>query len=151
MDTKIQVEVLRLHCEHLRTLLDRVISELTTMQHELATDGHPSFATIAPHLNGLEKQSEKMAIESLRFQSFLQSLDPQRTDASEAAGESPQASASSTSETSKGGRCKIVCTLDGKEPAVILYEKLKVSAWYRAYGDQPQLDSPDALFKIVEQ
>ena len=123
MDTKIQVEVLRLHCEHLRTLLDRVISELTTMQHELATDGHPSFATIASHLNELEKQSEKMAIESLRFQSFLQSLGPQRTDASETAGGSPQASASSTSETSKEGRCKIVCTLDGKEPAVILYEK----------------------------
>ena len=89
MDTKIQVEVLRLHCEHLRTLLDRVIGELTTMQHELATDGHPSFVTIASHLNGLAKQSEKIAIETLRFQSFLQSLEPQRTDASEATGESP--------------------------------------------------------------
>ena len=48
MDTPFQVEVLRLHCEHLRTLLDRVILEFTTMEHELATDRNPSFATIAP-------------------------------------------------------------------------------------------------------
>jgi hypothetical protein len=123
MDTKVQVEVLRLHCDHLRTLLDRVIDELTTMQHELATDGNPSFTTIAPHLNGLEKQSEKIAIETLRFQSFLHSLGPQKTDASGATEESPHASSSSTSDTLKRGRYKIVCTLDGKEPAVILYEK----------------------------
>ena len=123
MDTKIQVEVLRLHCEHLRTLLDGVIGELTTMQHELATDRHPSFAIIAPHLNELEKQSEKIAIESLRFQSYLQSLEPQRTDASDAIGESPPTSASAISNIPQMDRCKIVCTLDGREPPVILYEK----------------------------
>jgi hypothetical protein len=57
MDTPFQVEVLRLHCEHLRTLLDRVILELMIMKHELATEGNSSFATIATHLNGLEKQT----------------------------------------------------------------------------------------------
>ena len=113
MDTQIQVKALRLHCEHLRTLLDRVIGEFTTLQHELATDGHPSFATIAPYLNGLEKQSEKIAIESLRFQSFLHSLEPQKTDTSDTDGASPL----------QVRRCKIVCTLDGKESAIVLYDK----------------------------
>ena len=122
MDTQSQVEVLRLHCEHLRTLLDRVILELTTMEHELATKGNPSFATIAPHMNGLEKQSEKIAVETVRLQSFLHSLEPQRTDAAETVGEFPQASASATSPP-KRERYKIVCTLDGQEPAVISYEK----------------------------
>jgi hypothetical protein len=93
------------------------------MERELATDGNFPFATIAPHLNGLEKQSEKIAVETVRLQSFLHSLGPQRTDASEAAGESPQASARATSDPLKRGRYKLVCTLDGREPAVILYEK----------------------------
>jgi hypothetical protein len=115
MDTPFQVEVLRLHCDHLRTLLDRVILELTT-------EGHSSFATIALHLNGLEKQSEKIAVESVRLQGFLHSLGPQKTDAADPAGESPQ-SAPPPSDTGKGERYKIVCTLDGKEPAIILYEK----------------------------
>jgi hypothetical protein len=114
MNTPFQVEVLRLHCEHLRTLLDRVISELTTMEHELDMDRHPSFATIAPHMNGLEKQSEKIAVETIRFQSFLQSLEPQSPDASEAARESPQASTSSTSETSKGGDIKALARWTAK-------------------------------------
>ena len=82
------VEVLRLHCEYLHTLLDQVISELTTIEHELATDGNHSFSIVAPHLNELEKQSEHLTTETLRFQSFLNSLGPQSTDASEAAGES---------------------------------------------------------------
>lgn len=90
MDPSFKVEVLRLHCEHLRTLLDSVIVELTTMESELATDGRPSFATLAPHLNGLEKQSEKIAIESLRFQSFLHFLGPQKTDTSDTNGASPR-------------------------------------------------------------
>ena len=37
MDTQFQVEILRLHCEHLRTLLDQVLGELTIVGHELAT------------------------------------------------------------------------------------------------------------------
>jgi hypothetical protein len=77
MDTSSQVKVLHLQCEHLRTLLDRVLVELTIMKHELATDGQPSFATIAPHLTGLEKQSEKIAVETLRLQSFCIRWDRQ--------------------------------------------------------------------------
>src|SRR5688572_28217807 len=111
MDTQLKVEVLRLHCEHLRTLLDRVIIELTVMEHELATDGRPSFVTIAPHLTRLEKQSEKIAIETLRLQSFSHSVGPPRPDASATAGESPQSSPL-TSDTPKRGSYRIVCTLD---------------------------------------
>jgi hypothetical protein len=92
------------------------------MKQELDTGGTPSFALIATHLNGLEKQSEKITAETVRLQGFLHSFGPQSTDASEAAEESPQVS-SSTSDTPKRGRYKIVCTLDGKEPAIILYEK----------------------------
>jgi hypothetical protein len=122
MDTSSQVKVLRLQCEHLRTLLDRVIVELTTMEHELTTDGQPSFATIAPHLTRLEKQSEKIAVEAYRFHSFLHSVGPPRPDASATAGESPQSSPL-PSDTPQRGSYRIVCTLDGNEPAVILYAK----------------------------
>jgi hypothetical protein len=77
MDAHSQVEVLRLHCEHLRTLLDRIISELTTIEHDLTTNGAPSFTLVATYLNGLNKQSETIAVEVLRLQGFVQSLDPQ--------------------------------------------------------------------------
>jgi hypothetical protein len=116
-----QVEVLRLHCEHLRTLLNRVILELMTLEYELATEATPSFATIAPHLNGSDRQSEKIAVETARLQSFLHSLGPQKPEATDTAGESSP-SALLPSDTAKRGSYKIVCTLDGQEPAVILYE-----------------------------
>jgi hypothetical protein len=70
----------------------------------------------------LEQQSEKIAVESVRLQSFLHALDPQRPTVSKAVGESPQSSPL-TFDPPKVGGCKIVCTLDGKEPAVILYDK----------------------------
>jgi hypothetical protein len=122
VDTHSQVEFLRLHCEHLRTLLDKLIIELANMKHELAMGGTPSFTLLATHLNGLEKQGEKIQAEAVRLQSFLHSLEPQSTATVEAAGESLQVSPS-TSDTAKMGRYKIVCTLDGTEPAILLYEK----------------------------
>jgi hypothetical protein len=103
-------------------LLDKIIIELTTMKQELDTGGTPSFALIATHLNGLEKQSEKITAETVRLQGFLHSLGAPSTDTFATAKDSPQVS-SSTSDTSKIGRYKIVCRLDGKESAVILYEK----------------------------
>lgn len=115
MDTSSQVKVLRLQCEHLRTLLDRVLAELTTMEHELTMDGHPSFATIAPHLTGLEKQSEKLAVETYRFQSFLHSVGPPRPDASATAGESPQSSPL-TSDTRRGGAIESCARWTAKNP-----------------------------------
>jgi hypothetical protein len=122
MDTQFYAEVLRLHCEHLRTLIDTVITELTTIEHSLAPEGNPSSITTATHLKGLEKQSEHLAAETLRFQSFLHSLGPPRMDASDTDGESHQSSPPPL-DTPKTSRCKIVCTLDGKEPAVILYDR----------------------------
>jgi hypothetical protein len=121
-DIQSHIEVLRLHCEHLRTLLDQVISELTTIEHELATDGNYSFSIVAPHLNELEKQSAHLATETVRLQSFLQSLGLQRTDTFEAAGESPQSSLP-TAATPQMGRCKIVCSLDGQVEDIRLYDR----------------------------
>jgi hypothetical protein len=92
------------------------------MGQELATEGHPLFATIAPHQDELDKQSEKIAVESIRLQNFLHSLGPQRTDAADTVGAFPH-STPSPADTVKRGKYKIVCTLDGKEPAVVLYEK----------------------------
>jgi len=82
MDTQFQVEVLRLHGEHLRTLLDQVISELSTIAHELAPNGNSSSPILALHLNGLEKQSEHLAVETHRFQEFVHALGPHSPDAS---------------------------------------------------------------------
>jgi cob(I)alamin adenosyltransferase len=92
MDTQFQVEVLRLHCEHLRTLLEQVISELTTIKRALATNGNSSSAIVATHLDSLEKQSTHIATEIVRLRSFMHSLGTQSTDSSEAPGESPQSS-----------------------------------------------------------
>jgi hypothetical protein len=88
MDAHSQVEVLRLHCEYLRSLIDEVIIELITIKRALATTENPSSTLVGPYLNGLEKQSEHLATETVRLQGFLQSLGLQNTDASEAAGES---------------------------------------------------------------
>jgi hypothetical protein len=77
---------------------------------------------MATHLHALEKQSDQLAAEIVRFQSFLHSLGSQSTDAAEAGGELPQSSPP-TADTPQMGRCKIVCTLDGQERAVILYDK----------------------------
>ena len=83
MDTQFQVEILRLQCAHLRTLLDQVIGELTTVGHELATEGNHSSPIIAIHLSDLEKQSAHIATETARFQRFLQSLGPPPPDVAE--------------------------------------------------------------------
>jgi cob(I)alamin adenosyltransferase len=107
MDAQSHVEILRLHCEHLRTLLDQVIRELTTIESDLATDGNHSFSIVAPHLNELEKQSAHLAAETRRLQSFMHSLRPQSTDASDTAGESSQSSPLAA-DTLQVGRCKIV-------------------------------------------
>jgi cob(I)alamin adenosyltransferase len=74
MDTQSQVKVTRLHCEHLRSLMDVIIIKLITIERELATDAHPPSSIISTHLNELEKQSEYIATETIRLQSFLHSL-----------------------------------------------------------------------------
>src|SRR5215216_306755 len=118
MDTQSHVEVLRLHGEHLRTLLDQVIRELTTIGQNLATNGNSSSALVAPHLSGLEQQSKHLVVETHRFQEFVHALAPHSLDTAEADGESDQ-SPPPLANTPRMDRCKIVCTLDGKEPAVI--------------------------------
>ena len=51
MNVQSHVEILRLHYEHLRTLIDHVISELTTTEQVLATKEHPSSASVAPTMS----------------------------------------------------------------------------------------------------
>jgi hypothetical protein len=80
MNVQSHVEILRLHCEHLRTLIDHVLSELTTTEQVLATKEHPSFAGVALYLHGVEKQCEHIAAETVRLQGFTRSLVPQSPD-----------------------------------------------------------------------
>jgi len=80
MNVQSHVEILRLHYEHLRTLIDHVISELTTTEQVLATKEHPSSASVAPYLHGVEKQREHIAAETVRLQRFMRSLVPQSLD-----------------------------------------------------------------------
>jgi hypothetical protein len=91
MNTQSRVELLRLHCQHLRTLIDYLITEVTTMGHALAVDGSASDGVVATHLNEVEQQSAHIALEITRLQGFVHALDAKRMDAPDAAVESPQA------------------------------------------------------------
>jgi hypothetical protein len=88
MDTQSHVELTRLHCEHLRTLIDHVLHELTTIERALATKGNPASPSVALQLQAVEQQSEHIATETLRLQKFVQALILESTAAAEAAGES---------------------------------------------------------------
>ena len=74
MDVQSHVELTRLQCEHLRTLLDRVVGELTTIGQALATEEKSPSALMAPALNRVVKQREHLALETERLQSFVHSL-----------------------------------------------------------------------------
>jgi len=80
MNVQSHVEILRLHYEHLCTLIDHVISELTTTEQVLAIKEHPSFASVTPYVHGVEKQREHIAAETVRLQGFRRSLVPQSPD-----------------------------------------------------------------------
>jgi hypothetical protein len=83
MDTHSHVETTRLHCEHLRALIDQVISELKMLDLVLTTKGNPSSAIIAMQMNALESQSEHIVDETVRLQGFVQSLKLESTNGSE--------------------------------------------------------------------
>jgi hypothetical protein len=78
LDIQTRVEVTRLHCVHLRMLLEQLESKLTTIAQALGTDGNSSLAIGVRHLNELEQQSEFIALETERLQGFVHCLDPQR-------------------------------------------------------------------------
>jgi hypothetical protein len=92
MNLHSHVEATRLHCEHLRTLLDQCLINLTTIGYELAKAGNSSSAIVAAHLNGLEKQSGHLAVELVRLQEFVSALKSKSTEAFDGAVESHQAS-----------------------------------------------------------
>jgi hypothetical protein len=62
-------------------LLDRVVSELTTIKQVLATAAHPSAARVAPYLSGVAEQSEQIAAEAERLQGFARAFVPPSLDA----------------------------------------------------------------------
>ena len=76
MDMQSQIAVIRLHCEHLHTLLAQVIRELATIEQWFATPEPPSFALVAPDLKEVVKQSEFILTETKRLQGFTRSLLP---------------------------------------------------------------------------
>jgi len=88
MTSQSHVELTRLHCERLRTLIDHVISELATIERTLSLIGNPASSSVATQLQAVETQSEHIVTETLRLQRFVRALRLESTDASEAALES---------------------------------------------------------------
>ncbi len=88
MTSQSHVELTRLHCERLRTLIDHVISELATIERTLSLIGNPASSSVATQLQAVETQSEHIVTETLRLQRFVRALRLESTDASEAATES---------------------------------------------------------------
>ena len=74
LDMPFKVKVTRLHCEHLRSLIDEVIIKLMKIERTLATPEPPPFAYVAPHLNEVTKQNEFIALETERLQGYVHSL-----------------------------------------------------------------------------
>jgi hypothetical protein len=100
MNVQSHLEVLRLHGGHLRTLVDRIISEIITIEQIHATDGNTSVAIPVPQLDVLGKQSEYIAKEARRLQEFMRSLARESTGASDA-GVETQPSSSPPSDIPK--------------------------------------------------
>ena len=88
MTSQSHVELTRLHCERLRTLIDYVISELAIIERTLSSNGNCASSRVATQLQAVETQSEHIATETLRLQKFVQALRLESTGASEAALES---------------------------------------------------------------
>ena len=88
MTSQSHVELTRLHCNHLRTQIDYIISELATIERSLSANGNFASANVAAQLQVVEKQSEHIVTETLRLQKFVQALMLESMDASEAALES---------------------------------------------------------------
>ena len=88
MTSQSHVELTRLHCERLRTLIDHVISECATIERTLSLIGNLAPPSVATQLQALETQSEHIVTETLRLQKFVRALRLESMDASEAALES---------------------------------------------------------------
>ena len=88
MTSQSHVELTRLHCERLRTLIDHVISELATIERARSSNGNLASSSVATQLQAVETQSEHIVTETLRLQRFVRALRLESTDASEAALES---------------------------------------------------------------
>ena len=74
------MEVLRLQCEHLRTLQAQTLGELTTIDKELAAKGRAPAEIVAAPRDGVEQRSARLLLEATRVQSFLRSLAPKGPD-----------------------------------------------------------------------
>jgi hypothetical protein len=74
MTSQSHVELTRLHCERLRTLIDYVISELAIIECTLSSNGNFASSSVVTQLQAVETQSEHIATETLRLQKFMQAL-----------------------------------------------------------------------------
>ena len=73
MDIQSQVEVTRLHCDHLRTLIDQLLSEFAMLESVLATPQTPAAAaSVTSQLQALTAHSAHLAAEAVRLQNFIQ-------------------------------------------------------------------------------
>ena len=81
MTSQSHVELTRLHCDHLRTLIDHVISELATIERSLSANGNSASVNVAAQMQAVEKQSEHIVTETLRLQKFVQALILESMDA----------------------------------------------------------------------
>ena len=88
MTSQSHVELTRLHCERLRTLIDHVIREFATIERTLSPNENPASPSLATQLQALEEQSEYIVTETPRLQRFVHALRLESTGASEAALES---------------------------------------------------------------
>lgn len=113
MEIQSKVKLTRLQCDYLRTLLDQLTRELSTIQQTFATQETPAVALAEASLNKIAEQSDYIAGESTRLQRFVCFRFLQ----SSAAEESPP-SALTTAAPPKPSSYKIGCTLDGKESSI---------------------------------
>jgi len=74
MDAQTSVEFLHLHCEHLRSLVEQLITDFTRMQHALAADDPASYTLVAPHVSGVYARSAHLAAEVARLQAGVSAL-----------------------------------------------------------------------------
>lgn len=75
MDAKTHVEILRLHAEHLRSLVDQVTANLTALEQALTALDKPTYADAVHHMDGLGKLSQLVVQEMTVFQARVQELE----------------------------------------------------------------------------
>ena len=72
MDAQARVNILRLHSEHLQTLIEQLTAQLATVEHALAAYEQPTYAEAGKHFNETAMLSRHLADEITRLNSRIQ-------------------------------------------------------------------------------